>query len=512
MPIEKARLIDNAERGYGSTPETLQIDPVPGTSGSTTNPPRRPPRGGSHGTSNVVKYGKGEKWPQYFAALTSTLGAFALGTVLGWISPAISRLTSAYGFPVGNVEISWLGSLTFLGAAVVLAPIEYVIKQFGRKNTMLLLLIPFTIGWLFIIFASTITAIYIGRFVTGFASGAFCVTTPIYIAEIAQKEIRGSLNTMFPIMITAGILFAYIIGSMVTIISLSVICATIPLIFGALFYFQPESPVYLIQNNRIDEARQSLIRLRGRNFDVDSEIREIVAAEEELSQNAKTLTEAIKEPGTQRAFLIACGMMIFQQLTGLYPIMSYSTIVIQTGGASMITPGEIIIFLGVIQMLGNLIGEAIVDSSGRKYLLTRSAIYTSISLFVLGIFFQIKYYQAIYLIVGQSAFLPLLLVSIYAIAYSIGLGTVPWVLIGEVFAPEIKNKAASIAILCNLLVTFITSEYFLKMISLLGRSGTFYLFGFFCALSAVFTHFVVIETKGKSLGEIQRELTQAATS
>lgn len=185
-------------------------------------------------------------FPQYVAALSATGGAFAAGTLLGWTSPAQNRLIGGeYGFPVSTAAFSWIGSAMTLGAAFICIPIGFLINMIGRKLTMLLLVLPFTLGWALLIWAQNVEMMYAARFILGISGGAFCVTAPMYTGEIAQKDIRGTLGSFFQLMITAGILFIYAIGAGLDVFAMSLVCGVIPLIFGAIFVFMPESPTYL---------------------------------------------------------------------------------------------------------------------------------------------------------------------------------------------------------------------------------------------------------------------------
>ena len=107
-------------------------------------------------------------------------------------------------------------------------------------------MLPFTIGWLLLIFAPNIPSMIVGRAFLGVASGGICVAAPMYIGEIAQKDVRGMLGTFFQLMLTIGILFVFAVGSVVNVQWLSVICGIIPLISGVCMFFCPESPQHLV--------------------------------------------------------------------------------------------------------------------------------------------------------------------------------------------------------------------------------------------------------------------------
>ena len=104
---------------------------------------------------------------------------------------------------------------------------------------MLSLIVPFTIGWALIIWAQNLAMLIVARVLIGIAGGAFCVASPVYIGEIAQKEIRGTLGSYFQLMVTIGILFVYAVGAGVNVFVLSIICGLLPLIFGVVFFFMP---------------------------------------------------------------------------------------------------------------------------------------------------------------------------------------------------------------------------------------------------------------------------------
>lgn len=171
----------------------------------------------------------------------------AFGTGVAWSSPTGPKLIKdqEYGFEITDEQFSWVGSAMTLGAGSVCILTGYLINLIGRKTTMLLLVIPFTLGWTLIICAQNITMLIIGRTLLGVSSGGVCVVAPMYTGEIAEKDIRGMLCSFFQLLITIGILFVYVVGAFVTTFWLSVICASIPLIFGLLVLFCPESPTYL---------------------------------------------------------------------------------------------------------------------------------------------------------------------------------------------------------------------------------------------------------------------------
>ena len=118
------------------------------------------------------------KWPQIIAGLSAAGGAFAVGAALGWPAPASSRLIGKHEryFPIDEGQFGQIASIITLGCAISCLPIGFLMKKFGRKWTMLSLVITFTIGWGLVIWAQNFMMMMIGRFVIGLAGGAFCVS------------------------------------------------------------------------------------------------------------------------------------------------------------------------------------------------------------------------------------------------------------------------------------------------------------------------------------------------
>jgi MFS family permease len=179
-----------------------------------------------------------------------------------------------------------------------------------------------------LIFAQGFWMLFIGRLLIGLAGGAFCISAPQYSAEIAEKEIRGIIGTFFQVFIIAGILFIYIIGPkwmIADVMWTNVICAGIAVLFAVIFFFMPESPVYLVIENRIDDARNSYKWLRGNQYDPQQEIDELKQEIEELKNSNVSFSEAFKMRATKMAMLIGFGLVTFQQMSGINVVIFYAT-------------------------------------------------------------------------------------------------------------------------------------------------------------------------------------------
>ncbi|XP_037869679.1 facilitated trehalose transporter Tret1 isoform X4 [Bombyx mori] len=449
----------------------------------------------------------GRKLPQYIAALAATLGALAAGTMLGWSSPVVFKITQPnntdYNFDISETEGSWIGSVINLGAAAICFPIGLVMDAIGRKKTMLFLILPFTLGWLLITFGTSVGMLIGGRLITGIAGGAFCVTAPAYTSEIAQDSIRGTLGSYFQLMITVGILFAYAVGSYTSVFLFNILCTLIPIVFGIVFFFMPESPKFLVVKNRNDEAREALIKLRGTNYDVDYELDSLKLSAEEAQNNPVSFVSAITKKTSIKAIIICYALMIFQQLSGINAVIFNTSSIFAAAGATI--PAAIAtIIIGVIQVIATFVSSLVVDKLGRRILLLFSALVMCLCSTALGVFFFLQSTHGENSDIVQSLFwLPLLSLSLFIIAFSLGFGPIPWMMAGDLCNIDIKAFVGSTAGTLNWLLSFTVTSTFLALNTAIGSGQVFWMFAGIMLIGFVFIFFVIPETKGKSLQEIQ---------
>ncbi|XP_055693277.1 facilitated trehalose transporter Tret1-2 homolog isoform X2 [Lutzomyia longipalpis] len=442
------------------------------------------------------------KLPQYIAALSAAGGALAAGTVLGWTSPTQHGLVDEqeYGFEISREAFSWIGSAMTLGAAAVCIPIGLLINLIGRKLTMLLLVLPFTLGWALIIWATSVPMMLVGRVLVGISGGAFCVTAPMYTGEIASKEIRGILGSFFQLMVTIGILFVYAVGHGVNVFTLSIICAVIPLIFGVIFFFMPESPLYLVTKDKIGKATESIKWLRGDKYDHNAELADLQQQIDEIRAQPVSLAVAMRRRATIRALIISMGLMFFQQTCGINAVIFYTTDIFAAANTG-IEAGLATIIVGIMQVVATFLATLMVDRLGRRILLIASDFAMATCTLALGVYFHLKAQDEEN--VASLGWLPIVALCVFIVMFSIGFGPVPFIIIGELFASDVKGVAAGMAMTSNWTLAFIITKAFPSLLDIIGSGPTFWIFSGLSYLGAIFIIFCLPETKGRSLAEIQ---------
>jgi MFS family permease len=157
----------------------------------------------------------------------------------------------------------------------------------------------------------------------------------------------------------------------------------------------------------------------------------------------------------------------------------------------------------VLQVVATLISSVLVDRAGRRVLLILSGAVMAVCCTALGLYFQMRAWGHN---VSGLGWLPLSSLCLYFLVFSLGFGPIPWVMLGELFAPDVKGISSSIASSICWTLTFLTTFVFEDVVSLIGEGFTFCIFAVMCILGVVFTVLIVPETKGKTLNEIQREM------
>ncbi|XP_072380301.1 facilitated trehalose transporter Tret1-like [Diabrotica undecimpunctata] len=443
-----------------------------------------------------------DKTQQYIAAVCICIGAFGIGTGIGWTSNITQDLKEGElnEIDMTDVELGWMGAMLTLGAIFMCIAVGWIVDMIGRKATVLFSIFPFLIGWVLITCSAEITLTYIGRFLVGIAGGSFCVIVPLYTSEIAHDSIRGALGTFFQLSITIGIFYCGVFGFVLPLIAFNITCCAIPLLFGVAFFFQPETPTFMLKQGHVEKAENTFRRLRGESYDFSAEMKQILSDIEREHYFLK----AFEKKSTKRALLICFMLMFYQQLSGINAIMFYSQEIFYISGSQM-RDSYCVILLQFIQVIATLLSTITVDWFGRRILLLASSGCMSFSTAFIGLYFSLKQNGVLGERTGFS-FIPIMSLNIFIIAYSFGFGPIPWMIPSEMFTPEIKTKCSAMAATFNWTLAFLVTKFYFPLSESIGVDSSFYIFSFISATAILFVYFIIPETRGKTFAQIQIEL------
>ncbi|VVC44857.1 Hypothetical protein CINCED_3A000173 [Cinara cedri] len=287
---------------------------------------------------------------QIIITVIATLGAVANGTILGWSSPAQVMLESEnqVSFPVTDKDTQTFSSVFGIGAALGALPAGYVSGLFGRRTSMMLFEGFLLVGWIILVYPTSVWMLSVGRVLQGIGAGALCAIIPSYVGEIAEPQMRGRLGTVFQFLIVAGILFSYTFGAFLKYVPFCLLCAVWVLLhlLGALCI--PESPYYLMGKNHPERAAASLQTLRG-SSDTTEELAAIKDFIEQQKAQSYTISEVLSDKTNRKALLISIGCMFFQQMSGINVVIFYMTDIFESTGSN-ISPNACTITVGIVQV------------------------------------------------------------------------------------------------------------------------------------------------------------------
>jgi sugar porter (SP) family MFS transporter len=338
-----------------------------------------------------------------------------------------------------------------------------------------------------------------GRFIVGVGIGLATATVPIYISEVAPPQARGWQVSLFQLAITIGILLAYVIDFAFSqsagwrwMLGLAVIPGAA---LGLGMIRMPESPRWLAEHDEADQARKVLARIRG-GRNIDSEWQDIQNTLAETHQHGRF--SDLWGPSVRTALVIGVGLAIFQQITGINTVIYYAPLIVQSAGipsasgAILATAG-----IGLVNVIMTIVAMWLIDHAGRRPLLLVGIAGMIASLAVLGFVFRMP--------AGSSlAWLAVVTLMVYVASFAISLGPIFWLLISEIYPLRVRGIAEGTAAEVNWTYNFLVSLTFLTLIDVLGRAWTFWLYAVLAIASWLFSYYLVPETKGRTLEEIER--------
>ncbi|XP_068625449.1 facilitated trehalose transporter Tret1-like [Battus philenor] len=454
---------------------------------------------------------------QYIATGIVNLGALAAGACMAWSSSALMSATvemhTEREIEIGRnqsdihpklmlnpINASWVASLLCLGALWGAVPAGLISENFGRKKTLLYLALPLVVSWILVASSPNVYGLYVGRFVGGVAVGAFSVGIPPYIEDIAEKHLLPTLANFYHVQLSCGVLFGYISGLVSSTSWLCVLCAGVPVIFFGAFIFLPESPAYLLSQGKYSEAKNALRYFRGIDNDIKSEIQSLKEHILNSGKNRVTFKELFCERTTFKALIVSFGLMIFQQMSGIYAILFYAERIFKMFSISLTPPGASII-LGFCFVSSTYFSTTLLKNVRRRVLLLVSFTLMALSLGCSGIFYHLKASN----VSADNTWVPLLTLCSFVSVYAAGAGPIPWLMLREIFPPHVTRRATAITAGFHWFLAFGVTKLFQNMVYVVHPGWTFWYFAISCIIGAIFVYFFVPETKDKTLLDIQNE-------
>ncbi|XP_066913518.1 solute carrier family 2, facilitated glucose transporter member 8-like [Clytia hemisphaerica] len=499
------------------------------------------------------KNNKDKMWTACFAAFSAALATVNFGYALGFTAEAELLLQFNPNFNVNSTkrfagcteDFDFFASVVALGALAGGLMGGILIDRIGRKATIISTSIFYGLGWLLISYSYCypkgaeptqtcenhslnyyLSMVYTGRVITGVGAGMSSLVVPVYIAEIASARMRGALGNINQLSINFGFVVAYLTGYKQNLPTTAYVPIGISILNLILMvFFLPETPRYLLANNRRHDAILALYWLRGQDYPVEEECFEI-EGHVNFGTQEQWQWKDLKSSTFYWPLIIALFLMFFQEFSGINCILFYCTsIFFASGIGAQLKPGdthildtltkgseEYAIYVCFTLFIFTGISCFLVDRFGRRKLLLSGSVGMFISLILVSVY--VHSYPVYYNNVDDIsnffskqenttyAILAFVCILCFIAMFSIGWGPLPWLLMSELFPIKTRGIATTIVTLSNWLFVFTTTSSFCFLVNKIHIYGAMWIFATIVFIGFFFTLFFVPETRGRPLEEV----------
>ena len=451
-----------------------------------------------------------------FLSVVAAIG----GILFGYDTAVISGTTDivAGQFSLDELAKGWYVGCALIGSIVGVLVAGMLSDFLGRKKTMLISALMFSVSAIGCAVCSDLTQLVIFRMIGGFGIGVVSIVSPAYISEIAVPEKRGMLVSLYQLAITVGFLLAYLVNYLVLKSADTSLAGasqavrnadplgvrmfnseywrgmlgyeTIPdLLFLLVIFFIPESPRWLIVKGREEQARSVLSRIYPSPDDVAAQLAMTRAS---IAGEVKSEWKALLEPGIRTAVLLGSAIAILGQFMGVNAVLYYGPEIVKDAGFE--DPLFSTVLVGVVNMLTTVIALLIIDKVGRKQLVYWGVSGMIVCLVMIGLYFALGTLPTWFML---TFFL------LYVFCTAISISAVIFVLLGEMYPNRVRGLAMSVAGFALWVGTYLIGQLTPWMLKHLTPAGTFFLFAFMCLPYLWIMWRRIPETTGKTLEEIE---------
>ncbi|MDD3266757.1 MAG: sugar porter family MFS transporter [Burkholderiales bacterium] len=444
----------------------------------------------------------------YWVCIIAALGGLLFGLDIGFIGASLDTIENVYhlGIEGGEQYAAVLATGGIVGALLS----GIFARILGRKRSLVFAGFLFSALSLWSATLPSIETLTICRFGLGFAVGISSFVVPLYLSETAPASIRGSMGTLFQLMITIGI---FLIAAINTYIAHVVSESTISLplmflviaIFSLIMFFGsivlPESPRWLMLKGRRNEAEKVLNKVLNTSEEIQSELKEI---DDAIKSDKGAGIKIIFKGYFFKVLLMGVVLQMFQQLVGINMMIYYAPKIFGYAGitgllAAMTVP--------TVNMLFTFPAIRLVEKWGRKKLLYVGSAIMFVTMVAAGLTFAS---------IGgitdpsQISTIPkaILLISVvlYIFGFAVSWGPVAWLVCSEVFPLEGREVGMTVTTMVNWTFAGLVMSHALTFMNSYGNHMIFYVFAGFCLLSMLFLKLFVPETRGTTLEHIEENL------
>ncbi|WP_207510381.1 sugar porter family MFS transporter [Longitalea luteola] len=448
----------------------------------------------------------------FIITLVASLGGFLFGFDMAVVSGILPLLQKQ--FKLSPFQEGWFVSSALVGCIIGVAISGELSDRLGRKKPLLLAALLFLLSALGCSLLPSLPGIIAARLIGGIGIGLASNVVPLYISEIAPARIRGRLVTYYQLAVTLGILVAYLTnaallnyalvhtndtGSFMHALFVSEVwrgmfgMGIIPaVLFVSGLFMVPESPRWLMQHHREQEATTILNRINHNAMEAQASLQQGRLLQKQKNISYRTLLA----PQWRKALIIGILLPLFSQFSGINAIIYYGPSILNNAGISLSNSLLSQVIFGGANMLFTLIAIWKVDSLGRRPLYLVGTAGATISLLATGICFYAGATTGWALLICVLAFLA---------SFAFSIGPLKFVVASEIFPGIIRGRAMAISIMVMWIADTIVGQLTPVFLKSIGTAFTFWVFALCCLIAFITVYKLLPETKGKSLEQIEND-------
>ncbi|MDR1154647.1 MAG: sugar porter family MFS transporter [Bacteroidales bacterium] len=455
----------------------------------------------------------------YVISLTviAALGGFLFGYDTAVISGTTEDVKAFYNLT--DFRQGWYVGCAILGSIIGVLMAGKLSDAFGRKPVLMTAAVMFSVSGAGCAVYSAFDQLVLYRIIGGTGIGIVSITAPLYISEISVPQYRGRMVSCYQLAITVGILGSYLSNTAVLKWSQSVQyesgliklvindqvwrgmlgMETIPaLLFLSVLFLIPESPRWQAVKQRDDKALRTLEKI----YTPEKAREEIAEIHDVLCRETKSDWRLLLKPGFRVALIAGVCLAMLGQFMGVNAVFYYGPKFLLEAGLEKTVSLDFQVWVGLVNVVSTILAMMVIDRIGRKKLIYIGVSGMVVLLFGIGLFFfKVSAGQA----VSTRALFGLILAYVFSSAISIS--AVIFVLLSEMYPVKVRGSAMSIAGFSLWAGTYLIGQLTPWLTARLSASGVFWLFGVMCIPYLLITYFLIPETTGKSLEDIEREWT-----
>ena len=449
-----------------------------------------------------------------FLSVVAALGGFLFGYDTAVISGTVSQVSTQ--FSLTSLQSGWYVGCALVGSIIGVLFAGTLSDRFGRKRTMILSAILFTLSAVGCAISSNLDQLVLYRIIGGVGIGIVSIVCPLYISEVSPASHRGRMVSLYQLAVTVGFLGAYLMNY--SLLNFSVDFSsnnallqkifgtevwrgmlgaeTLPaLMFFLIIFLIPESPRWLLVKGQESKAVSIFSKIYNNTSVIAHQINETKSM---LQSERKSDWKILLTPGIFRAIIIGVAIAMLGQFMGVNAVLYYGPSIFETSGLSS---GDSLFYqslIGMVNMGTSVLALLIIDKIGRKKLVYVGVSGMVISLLLIGFYFMMGKS------LGLSSIFLLVCFLLYIFFTAGSISAVIFVFLSEMYPTQIRGTAMSIAGLSLWIGTYLIGQLTPWMLDTLTPAGTFFLFAFMCLPYMLIVWRLMPETAGKSLEDIER--------